>query len=67
MPDEVYKALKPADLLTNKESVIVVDFWRCLPDSIRRHPAIRYIPIGRCIDDAAAISKVAELWRSDKH
>jgi UDPglucose 6-dehydrogenase len=64
--DEAFKALKPDDLLGAKQSVTVVDFWRCLPDSIRRHPLIRYIPIGRCIDDAAAASKLGELWHSDR-
>jgi UDPglucose 6-dehydrogenase len=63
--DKVFKALKPDDLLGAKQSVTIVDFWRCLPDSIRRHPAIRYIPIGRCIDDVAAAGNLGELWHRD--
>ena len=66
-PDDVYKALKPADFLGAKKSVTVVDFWRCLSDAIRNHPAIRYVPMGRCIDDAAAIGKLDGLWRGDRH
>jgi UDPglucose 6-dehydrogenase len=66
-PDEVFKALKPNDFVGHKKSVTVVDFWRCLDSSIRHHPAIHYIPMGRCIDDAAATAKIAELWRSEKH
>jgi UDPglucose 6-dehydrogenase len=66
-PDDVYKALKPQDFIGNKESVTVVDFWRCLPESISNHPAIRYLPMGRCIDEAAAIARLDRLWRNDKH
>jgi UDPglucose 6-dehydrogenase len=65
-PDDVYKALKPEDYIGNKESVTVVDFWRCLPESIRHHSKIRYVPMGRCLDDAEAITKLDGLWRSDK-
>jgi len=61
-PDDVYKALGPEDFIGNKESVTVVDFWRCLAESIRHHPAIRYVPMGRCIDDGVAISKLDGLW-----
>jgi UDPglucose 6-dehydrogenase len=64
-PDDVYKALQPEDFIGNKKSVTVVDFWRCLPESIRDHPKIRYVPMGRCIDDAAAIEKLEGLWRND--
>jgi UDPglucose 6-dehydrogenase len=65
-PDDVYKALKPEQLIGNKKSVTVVDFWRCLDDSVRHHPSIHYMPMGRCIDDAAAIAKLAALWHSEE-
>ena len=66
-PDDVFRALTPQDFIGNKESVTVVDFWRCLPESVRHHPAIRYVPMGRCIDDATAISKLDGLWHRDQH
>jgi UDPglucose 6-dehydrogenase len=66
-PDDVFKALTPEDFIGNKESVTVVDFWRCLPEPIRTHPAIRYVPMGRCIDDTIAMRKLDGLWRGDKH
>lgn len=66
-PDDVFKALKPEDFIGNKKSVTIVDFWRCLPDSIGRHPAIRYVPMGRCVDDATASRKLDGLWHRDKH
>ena len=65
-PDDVYKALKPEDFIGAKGSVTVVDFWRFLPEPVRCHPAIRYVPMGRCIDDAAAMAQLDGLWRVDK-
>lgn len=65
-PDDAFKALTPEDYLGNKKTVTVVDFWRCLPESVRKHPQIQYIPMGRCLDDAAAINKLEGLWRGDR-
>jgi hypothetical protein len=62
-PDEVYKALKPEDFIGSKESVTVVDFWRCLSEPVRLHSKIRYVPMGRCLDDGEAIRKIEKLWR----
>jgi UDPglucose 6-dehydrogenase len=64
-PDETYKALNPADFLGEKKTVTIVDFWRCLPATIRTHPRIRYIPMGRCIDDRMALRNLEVLWRND--
>jgi UDPglucose 6-dehydrogenase len=66
-PDDAFKALKPQDFIGNKQSVTVVDFWRCLPETVRAHPAIHYIPMGRCIDNAAAVARLESLWRADKN
>jgi UDPglucose 6-dehydrogenase len=66
-PDDAFKALKPQDFLGNKESVTVVDFWRCLPETVRAHPAIRYVPMGRCLENEAAAEKLQNLWRSAKN
>lgn len=65
-PDDVFKALTPQDLIGDKDSVTVVDFWRCLPESVRNHHGIRYVPMGRCIDDDTAIGKLAGLWHRDQ-
>jgi UDPglucose 6-dehydrogenase len=65
-PDAAYKALEAEDYIGDKKSVTVVDFWRCLPKSIRHHSKIRYVPMGRCVDDAEAIAKLDGLWRRDK-
>jgi UDPglucose 6-dehydrogenase len=65
-PDKVYQALEPTGLLGKKQSVTVVDFWRCMPETVQQHPAIRYVPTGRCIDDDAAVAKLNKLWRVDR-
>jgi UDPglucose 6-dehydrogenase len=64
--DDAFKALKPQDFVGNKQSVTVVDFWRCLPETVRTHPAICYVPMGRCMDHEAATDKLQRLWGVDK-
>lgn len=61
-PDDAFKSLSPEDYLRNQESVTVVDFWRCLPESIQKHPKIHYIPVGRCPDAQASVERLQELW-----
>ena len=61
-PDDPFKALKAVDFLGDKNQVTVVDCWRCLDSSVWNHPQIRYVPLGRCLDDAAAADVVGSLW-----
>ena len=61
-PDEMFKTLTPEDCLGAKEAVTVVDFWRCMPESFRQHPKIRYVPIGRCTDDSSVARKLEQLY-----
>jgi len=61
-PDEMFTSLKPEDFLQGRESVTVVDFWRCLPDTVLTHPNIQYVPVGRCMSDHASIEKLRGLW-----
>lgn len=65
-PDAIFKALTPENCLGNKESVTVVDFWRCMPDSFRNHPKICYVPIGRCIDNTMAIQKLERIYHGNR-
>ena len=64
-PDEVFKALKPEDFLGEKESVTIIDFWRCLPDAIQVHPKIQYVPVGRYAGHTEGIEKLCGLWSED--
>jgi UDPglucose 6-dehydrogenase len=64
-PDDTFKALKPTDFIGEKDTVTVVDCWRCLTEAIRSHPKIKYIPVGRCLVDGAAIQNLERLWRDE--
>ena len=61
--DPVFLQLTPEEILGNKESIIVVDFWRSMSSEISNHPRIRYIPAGCCLDDIEAQNIVEPLWR----
>jgi UDP-glucose 6-dehydrogenase len=61
-PDESFRTLKADDFLGNKESVTVVDCWRCLDPSLANHPEVNYVPLGRCLDDAAAARVLESMW-----
>lgn len=65
-PDEEFRALEPADFLQGRDSVTVVDFWRCLGDKLGNVPGIRYVPIGRCLDQDAAVGELETLWGTGK-
>jgi UDPglucose 6-dehydrogenase len=60
--DDIFRNLKPADFLQGRNQVTVIDFWRCLNNAVRTAPEIRYIPIGRCMDDESAADRVSQLW-----
>jgi UDPglucose 6-dehydrogenase len=61
-PDAPFRALKAEDFLGGKESVTVVDCWRCLDPSVTNHPKINYVPLGRCLDDAPAAAVLDAIW-----
>ncbi len=61
-PDTAFKDLKAEDFLNDKPAVTVVDFWRLLAPALQGQKNIRYIPIGRSIDDVANTARMAELW-----
>ena len=64
-PDTCFRALSAEDFLGRKESVTVVDCWRCLDRSLTDHPKINYVPFGRSSDDASAAS-VFDAGSSDR-
>jgi hypothetical protein len=61
-PDECFRILKADHFLGSKESVTVVDCWRCLDPSVTNHPEINYLPLGRCLDDAPAANALDAIW-----
>ncbi len=62
-PDPAFQALEAADFGNQGTPVTVIDFWRILDRKLAGQPHIRYIPIGRCIDDEATAEFLARLWR----
>ena len=62
-PDDTFKHLTAAQLLNGKDSVTVVDFWRCLSAEVRNNPAIRYIGMGTFRPETSAAGVLEELWK----
>ncbi len=60
--DDVFTSLSANDYLGNKDSVTIVDFWRCLPDEIKNDSRITYVPLGKCLDDETAAKNLSSLW-----
>jgi UDPglucose 6-dehydrogenase len=61
-PDPAFQRLTAADFEGKNPMMIVVDCWRVLDKELAGHPNIRYIPIGRSVDDNANAARLAELW-----
>jgi UDPglucose 6-dehydrogenase len=61
-PDPIFKSLKADDFNLDQIAVTVVDFWRILDRSIIQHPKIKYVAVGRSVDDAANAARLAQLW-----
>jgi UDPglucose 6-dehydrogenase len=63
-PDPAFQTLTAAHFNNGKPKVTVVDCWRILGKELTDQPHIRYIPIGRSMDDAANGRQLAELWNN---
>lgn len=61
-PDPVFQRLTAADFERKNPRMTVVDCWRILDKELTGHPSVRYIPIGRSLDDEANATRLAELW-----
>jgi UDPglucose 6-dehydrogenase len=61
--DDAFRNLTAAHFLRGRNQVAVIDFWRCLSDSVATAPGIRYVPIGRCLDDESAADCIRGLWQ----
>lgn len=46
-PDPAYLQMQPSELLRRDKPLMILDPWRCLPSSLKEHPQVRYIPLGR--------------------
>lgn len=59
--DKPYRGLSGAQLGTDNREVFLVDFWRILV-GLSGKKNLTYIPIGRCLDDSLATTKMKCLW-----
>lgn len=66
-PDDAFKNLTPTQLRGKKESVTVVDFWRFMEQKLSSQPGIEYIPLGKCLDDQAAVDTLKKAWGNPAH
>ena len=58
-PDPIYLALTSKDF---RAGTTVVDCWRGLAANLANQSTIRYIPLGRSVDDAANNARLAAVW-----
>ncbi len=65
-PDPAFEALGAADILGNKENVVVMDFWRILSDKLEGREGISYCPVGKCMRDAFYKEKLESLWQGQE-
>ena len=59
-PDPQFKALTAADF--KQRPVTVIDFWRILDKTLSGQPGVRYVPVGRSIDDDTNAQRLRALW-----
>jgi UDPglucose 6-dehydrogenase len=65
-PDDAFKRLTAANLRrADGREVTVVDFWRILDGELAGKDGIRYVPIGRCLDQDRSARGVESLWVRD--
>lgn len=59
--DKSYTSLTADALLRGRQTVTVIDFWRCLKH-LGTDPRIRYVPVGLCRDDLKSSAALHPLW-----
>lgn len=58
-PDRAFAGLQEEDF---KAGTVVVDFWRLLEKGLVGSDAVRYLPVGRSMDDDRNGARLAGLW-----
>ena len=61
-PDPEFESLAAEDF--GGRRITVVDSWRILDRKLSKQANIRYIPIGRSIDDPANAERLARVWNN---
>lgn len=64
-PDPAFRALSSLNFARVKPAVTVVDFWRILELELEgQQPRIRYVPIGRSLQDEQNHLRLRQVWRA---
>ena len=61
-PDPAYRSLDALSFNHRSRPPLVIDFWRILADTVGADAAVRYVPAGRSVDDAANAARLEQLW-----
>ena len=61
-PDPAFRAMTAAEFAGHRNPVQVIDCWRILDKELAGRAGIRYVPVGRSIEDGANAMRLAELW-----
>ena len=61
-PDPAFQSLDADSFQGGSSQITVVDFWRILSERLSGNDKIRYIPIGRSVEDQANSARMAALW-----
>lgn len=61
-PDPLFRKLTADDFVSGKSQVTVVDCWRILGQELSGHANIRYVPLGRSVDDERNSAGLQSMW-----
>jgi hypothetical protein len=61
-PDPAYAALTSESFHANGQPVTVIDFWRQLAKQLSGAKNVRYVAMGRSLDDESNAERLMELW-----
>jgi UDPglucose 6-dehydrogenase len=60
--DPAYRDLGPNDFQNGRPSITVVDCWRLLAGTLQNTPHLRYVAVGRGVDEQASGDRLRALW-----
>jgi UDPglucose 6-dehydrogenase len=61
-PDPIFRHLSGEHFQKRRDPVIVVDCWRILNAQLAGDPNIRYIAVGRSVNDHTNATRIGSLW-----
>ena len=64
-PDPIFRSLSFADFQQSSSPIVtVIDCWRLLTNKFANQTQIRYVPIGRSMDDEGNAKRLKALWNN---